>query len=217
MFTPVDRAAAMTSCPASRSRAARRRPIRPVPPMMVIFMDLHSATDFAAESTPPARSAAGPRHDNRPALSRNRVVARLPPHLGRLEARAGLERAMDGATVGDREQFGMLRLVEIALDLDPAAEDVGPFLILFLPVRHAGADAVDGPALAIGKEAQRHRRAGGEPGGEQIIGSRARSEPAGAFGLVGDEGGLARAHRELELAEPRFLGTGVETAFGGRW
>src|SRR5262249_52336370 len=138
------------------------------------------------------------------------------------------QRLVDRAALGDREQPRLLRVVERAFEcdasLDPldAALSALAFLAVLFVVARVGEpdlDALERPALLARIEADRHRGAGPEGGGQQVVGIGAGIPPPRRERLVADEAMPSRLDLLLERSRtaPDHDLAGHATSFGGRF
>ncbi len=133
--------------------------------------------------------------------------SRLGRSQRRLDHDLAFERAVDGAAVSDGEEALALRVVEVAVEGDRAAEAVdlalfrlarGAILRVEPVVLDVDRDAFERPVLAVGVHPQRHRGARPERGAEEIVGRRSLVRPTDGDRLVGDEGVLANGDAGAE-------------------
>ena len=91
----------------------------------------------------------------------------------------GCERAVHGTLVGDLQQAVPIRLAELSRQGDRPIDAIDHALLalaglaifgVFLRMREMHRDAIERQRFAVGIKAQCHRRAGTEPGEQQVIG-----------------------------------------------
>src|SRR5579871_864499 len=124
-----------------------------------------------------------------------------------------LQRAVHRAFVGDLQQPCALLGIEVAIERDGALDVVDHAFLGLTGGAIGGVDAavpqahrglLERQLLALGIKAQRHRRAGAEPGEQKIVRAWAAIHAADRYRLIGEQPMAADNDLLLKFAAPRF-------------